>query len=58
MTDNKQASVEEIARRAYGLYLERGSDHGHDVADWVKAEKELSDKPIVEQAKTKVAWAN
>jgi hypothetical protein len=31
MTDNKQASVEEVARRAYELYLERGSDHGHDV---------------------------
>jgi hypothetical protein len=25
---------------------------------WVKAGKELSDKPIVEQAKTKVARAN
>jgi hypothetical protein len=58
MTENRQASVEEISHRAYELYLERGGDHGHDVDDWVKAEKELSDKPIVEQAKTKVARAN
>jgi hypothetical protein len=30
-----------IARLAYDLYLARGSDHGHDVDDWLKAEREL-----------------
>jgi hypothetical protein len=30
-----------IARRAYDLYLGRGCDHGHDVDDWLKAEREL-----------------
>jgi hypothetical protein len=31
----------EIARRAYALYLARGCEHGHDVDDWLRAEREL-----------------
>ena len=31
----------DIARRAYDLYLARGCEHGHDVEDWVQAEREL-----------------
>ncbi|MBZ5560446.1 MAG: DUF2934 domain-containing protein [Acidobacteriia bacterium] len=31
----------EIARRAYDLYLARGCAHGHDVEDWLQAEREL-----------------
>jgi hypothetical protein len=30
-----------IARRAYDLYLARGCGHGHDVDDWLQAEREL-----------------
>jgi uncharacterized protein YndB with AHSA1/START domain len=33
---------EQIARRAYELYLERGETPGDERADWLKAEKELS----------------
>jgi hypothetical protein len=33
---------EEIARRAYEIFLARGGEDGHDVADWLQAEKELS----------------
>ena len=51
----EQPSVEEITRRAYGLYLERGSDHGSDVQDWVRAEKELTDACVAGQAKTTIA---
>jgi hypothetical protein len=51
----EQPSVEEITRRAYGLYLERGSEHGSDVQDWVRAEKELSDASVAGQAKTQIA---
>jgi Protein of unknown function (DUF2934) len=51
----EQPSVEEITRRAYGLYLERGGDHGSDVQDWARAEKELSDASVAGQAKTKIA---
>ena len=40
---NPLASVSEsdIARRAYELYEERGGGHGHDVDDWLQAEREL-----------------
>jgi DUF2934 family protein len=31
----------EIARRAYDLYLARGSEPGHDIDDWLQAEREL-----------------
>ena len=30
---------EEIARVAYELYLRRGSEHGHDLEDWLQAEQ-------------------
>lgn len=33
---------DEIARRAYELYLERGGQDGHDVDDWLRAEAELA----------------
>lgn len=32
---------EEIARRAYALYLARGSENGRDVEDWLEAEQLL-----------------
>jgi Protein of unknown function (DUF2934) len=43
-------NVGDIARRAYDLYLARGCEAGHDVDDWMQAERELrspvaSDKP-------------
>lgn len=28
-----------IARLAYSLYEQRGGDHGHDVEDWIQAER-------------------
>jgi hypothetical protein len=36
---------DEVARRAYGLYLTRGRAHGHDVDDWLQAERELRATP-------------
>ena len=33
----------EIARRAFELYCERGREDGHDVDDWLNAERELRD---------------
>lgn len=32
---------DEIARRAYDLFLSRGGAHGYDVEDWLQAEREL-----------------
>jgi hypothetical protein len=32
----------EIAQRAYELYVQRGSEHGHDIIDhWLQAAREL-----------------
>jgi len=33
---------EEIRRRAYALYEQRGREDGHDVDDWLRAEVELA----------------
>lgn len=44
------ASEQEIRRRAYEIYLERGAQPGHELEDWLRAENELavnqSDSPI------------
>lgn len=32
---------DDVARRAYDLYIAGGCEHGHDVDDWMKAEREL-----------------
>ena len=32
----------DIAQRAYALYLARGCEDGHDVEDWLQAERELN----------------
>jgi hypothetical protein len=37
-------AVEEIEARAYQIYIERGGADGHDVDDWLQAERELSEK--------------
>ena len=52
-----EPSGEEIARRAHELYLKRGGEHGKDVEDWVRAEKELNDEPVSGPAKTKAVQA-
>jgi len=40
---NRSAQVtdSDITRRAYDLYLARGCAHGHDVDDWLQAERKL-----------------
>jgi hypothetical protein len=35
------APQEEIRRRAYEIYLERGEQPGCDLDDWLRAEREL-----------------
>ena len=37
-------SVEDIRRRAYERYLERGANHGQHFDDWLEAERELRTK--------------
>ncbi len=33
--------LQRIAQRAYELHLSRGSEHGHDLDDWLEAEREI-----------------
>ena len=42
--ESNHPNVEEIARRAYEIFLERGGVHGQDLDDWVRAERELREK--------------
>jgi hypothetical protein len=37
-----QPSHEEIAARAYQIYIERGGTNGNDQDDWLQAERELA----------------
>ena len=57
MNESRQPLAEEITRRAYRLYLERGGEHGRDVEDWVRAEKELIDRPVAESSKPRAFQA-
>jgi hypothetical protein len=34
---------EAIARRAFELFLARGEQHGHDLDDWLQAEREFAE---------------
>jgi hypothetical protein len=57
MSKQRELSTEEIARSAYELYVRRGGEHGKDVEDWIAAEKDLTDKLVVEAAKARAAQA-
>ncbi len=35
---------DDIARRAYEIYCERGGEHGRDMDDWLQAESELKQR--------------
>jgi DUF2934 family protein len=32
---------DQIANRAFEIYISRGREHGHDVGDWFEAERQL-----------------
>jgi len=40
---------EEIRRRAYVLYEQRGREDGHEIDDWLRAEAELA-APVIKTA--------
>jgi hypothetical protein len=40
------APQEEIRRRAYEIYLERGEQPGCDLDDWLQAERELQRREL------------
>ena len=38
---NGHVPRDEVAKKAYDLYLSRGGGHGADFDDWIEAEKQL-----------------
>lgn len=44
MPNNKSMvpSEDQIRERAYEIYLARGCEDGHDLEDWVEAERQFS----------------
>jgi hypothetical protein len=36
------STYEDVARRAYDLFVSRGEQHGHDLEDWLEAERQLA----------------
>jgi hypothetical protein len=42
VSQSKFPTAEQIEKRAYELYLERGCEDGHDLTDWLAAQIELS----------------
>jgi len=42
MSQPKFPTAEQIEKRAYELYLERGCEDGHDLTDWLAAQIELT----------------
>jgi hypothetical protein len=49
-------SEQEIAARAYEVFLSRGASDGHDLDDWLQAERELT-AGIAGATKTRTASA-
>jgi hypothetical protein len=49
MSERTLPTKDQVERRAYELYLERGGADGQDLADWFAAERELmevSQRPV------------
>ena len=43
---------DQIRRRAYELYEQRGSNDGHEVSDWLQAESEVAQKKVANAPRT------
>jgi hypothetical protein len=50
-TESTSELQEQVRRRAYELYEQRGRDDGHELEDWLQAESEMTQQ----KAKTAVA---
>ena len=47
---DEKSAHEEIRRRAYEIYLERGGQSGGEIDDWLQAERELEGRSAVVRA--------
>jgi hypothetical protein len=58
MSEQKLPTKDQVERRAYELYLDRGCADGQDLADWFAAERELmesSRRPVSGALRGRVA---
>lgn len=57
MQKNTETNIDRaaIAARAYELFCARGGEPGHDVDDWLRAERELLHATTVEKAVEKIS---
>lgn len=61
MTETSKSTLptkEQISQRAYEIYVARGCEDGHDLSDWVEAERELSASSEPQTKKTRAAAAS
>jgi Protein of unknown function (DUF2934) len=53
LTISDEELYDQVARKAYELYEQRGEEHGHDLDDWLTAERlvqeELLHGPLPEE---------
>jgi hypothetical protein len=49
------STKEQINQRAYEIYLARGCEDGHDLSDWIEAERQLSESNEPQTKKTRAA---
>ena len=57
--DRRYPTKDEVAQRAYRLYEARGRVDGHDIEDWLLAEKELTRPyafPALQTAVQRTSW--
>jgi hypothetical protein len=45
-------SINEIAHRAFEYYAARGGEHGHDLEDWLRAERDVTSAATTAKKRT------
>jgi hypothetical protein len=50
-SNGSKPTQDDIALRAYHIYIERGCTPGNPFDDWVRAERELTESPIKPRSK-------
>ena len=53
-TPKSKPTQDQIAARAYEIYLDRGATPGDPMQDWLRAESELAAPPKKSRSKSKV----
>jgi hypothetical protein len=57
-TKSMLPTKEQISLRAYEIYLARGCEDGHDLTDWIEAERQLSESTKPQTKKTRAATSS